>query len=109
MLYSFHPLAEVFPLLEGHEFQALMDDIAAHGVREAVWLYDEQILDGRNRYRACDRSWVRRISQMVAAVTMNHKVKYTTSIASSAPRQWYISSLYRFFCPSVCPLVDLFT
>jgi len=55
MLYSFHPLAEVFPLLEGHEFQALIDDIAAHGVREAVWLYDGQILDGRNRYRACEQ------------------------------------------------------
>ena len=52
---TFHPLAEVFPLLEGEEFDALVADIAASGLCEAVWLYEGQILDGRNRYRACQR------------------------------------------------------
>ncbi len=51
---EFHPLANVFPLSDGEEFRALMADIAAHGVREPVVLYEGQILDGRNRYRA---SW----------------------------------------------------
>jgi ParB-like chromosome segregation protein Spo0J len=50
---TFHPLANVFPLLEGEEFDALVADIAASGLCEAVWLYEGQILDGRNRYRAC--------------------------------------------------------
>jgi ParB-like chromosome segregation protein Spo0J len=50
---TFHPLADVFPLLAGEEFDALMADIAAPGLCEAVWLYQGQILDGRNRYRAC--------------------------------------------------------
>ena len=52
---AFHPLANVFPLLEGEEFDALVADIAASGLCEAVWLYEGQILDGRNRYRACQR------------------------------------------------------
>ena len=52
---TFHPLANVFPLLEGEEFDALVADIAASGLCEAVWLYEGQILDGRNRYRACQR------------------------------------------------------
>jgi hypothetical protein len=52
---TFHPLANVFPLLEGEEFDALVADIKASGLCEAVWLYEGQILDGRNRYRACQR------------------------------------------------------
>ncbi len=49
---EFHPLANVFPLSDGEEFEALRADIAEHGVREPVVLYEGQILDGRNRYRA---------------------------------------------------------
>jgi ParB-like chromosome segregation protein Spo0J len=52
---AFHPLADIFPLLEGEEFDALVADIQASSLCEAVWLYQGQILDGRNRYRACQR------------------------------------------------------
>ena len=46
---TFHPLANVFPLLEGEELDALVADIAASGLCEAVWLYEGQILDGCSR------------------------------------------------------------
>jgi hypothetical protein len=49
---EFHPLADLFPLLEGADFEELVADVRAHGVREPVWIYDSQILDGRNRYLA---------------------------------------------------------
>ena len=50
---EFHPLANLFPLIEGAEFDDLVADIHANGQREEIILLDGKVLDGRNRYRAC--------------------------------------------------------
>lgn len=52
MSLPFHPLADLFPLIEGREFDDLVADVRQHGVREMIVVLDGQILDGRNRYRA---------------------------------------------------------
>ncbi|MCW7076400.1 MAG: MT-A70 family methyltransferase [Candidatus Syntrophoarchaeum sp.] len=55
---EFHEIANMFPLMEGAEFDALVADIKKNGLLEPIWLYEDKILDGRNRYRACQLAGV---------------------------------------------------
>lgn len=48
-----HPLAELFPLMEAEQYGALKRSIDASGLLEPIMLLEGQILDGKNRFRAC--------------------------------------------------------
>lgn len=50
---QFHPIADIFPLMTSDEYRALVTDIATYGQREPIWLYEDMVLDGRNRWNAC--------------------------------------------------------
>lgn len=54
----FHPLADMFPLIEGAEFDDLVRSIVENGQREPIITFEDAILDGRNRYRACEAAGV---------------------------------------------------
>lgn len=53
-----HPYCEIWPLMSGKDFDKLKADIVANGQRMPVLTYNNQILDGRNRERACNESGI---------------------------------------------------
>jgi hypothetical protein len=56
--YPPHPIAAIFPMLDptSPEFLALVDDIKENDLREPICIYEDKILDGRNRALALEIS-----------------------------------------------------
>jgi len=50
--YTPHPLATMFPMIEGREFEDLKDSVRHNGILVQIVLLSGMILDGRNRYAA---------------------------------------------------------
>ena len=53
MTYEFHEVANIFPMMNEDEFVDLVTSIKQNGQREPIILYEDKIIDGRNRYTAC--------------------------------------------------------
>ncbi len=56
--FEIHPAAALFPLLEGPELEALKEDILRNGQMKPIELWENQVLDGRNRLLACELAGV---------------------------------------------------
>ena len=48
-----HSLAQIFPPMSAEEFLDLKADIAKHGLRQPIVLFEGKVLDGMNRARVC--------------------------------------------------------
>lgn len=51
---QYHDVANLFPMMNDDEYAALVADIHQHGQRDPIWILDDRILDGRNRWQACN-------------------------------------------------------
>ena len=51
--YRVHRAATLFPMMSGREFEDLVEDVKRHGLREPVVVSGDELIDGRNRVRAC--------------------------------------------------------
>lgn len=49
-----HPLAKIFPVMNEATFESLKNDIGQNGQREPVVFWRGYLIDGRNRWKACD-------------------------------------------------------
>jgi len=50
---EYHKIADLFPMMSNEEYKSLVDDIRQNGQMEPIIIYEDKILDGRNRYKAC--------------------------------------------------------
>ena len=50
---EFHEYANLFPMMNKDEFSGLRADMKVNGQLVPIISYENQILDGRNRFRAC--------------------------------------------------------
>jgi hypothetical protein len=83
---EFHPIADIFDLLEGEEFDELVKDISEHGLQLPIIKHEGKILEGRNRYRACLKSGVAPIfntfsgtDPVAYVISMNVRRRHMTS------------------------------
>ncbi len=82
-----HEVACIFPMMGEDEFRDLVVDIEANGLREPIWIYQDKIIDGRNRYRACleagieprFQEWNGKGSPVDFVVSLNLKRRHLTS------------------------------
>jgi hypothetical protein len=56
--YENHPFADCFPMMSIEEIKTMANDIKENGLINAIVLFENKILDGRNRYAACQVSGV---------------------------------------------------
>lgn len=87
MDYEFHEVASIFPLMGNQEFDELKQDIKQNGLLEPIWLYEGKIIDGRNRYLACQavavvptyREWNGQGSLVSFVMSLNLHRRHLTS------------------------------
>lgn len=65
MDYKYHPATEPYPLMEGEEFDRLVDSIKRSGQRVPAVIVDGMLFDGRNRDRACQKLGIQLITKEV--------------------------------------------
>ncbi len=86
-LHKFHDAANIFPLMGDDDLAELQADIKANEQKEAIYLHEDKVLDGRNRYIACInlkiepryRVWDRSGSPTEFVVSLNLHRRHLTS------------------------------
>ena len=91
-MLEFHPVTEIFPLMQGEQYDQLVQDIRENDLQEPIWLHKGQIIDGRNRHRACldagveprFRTWNGEGSLIQFVVSLNLHRRHLTSSQRAA-------------------------
>jgi hypothetical protein len=76
MEYRINEIADALPMVSDVELQELADDITANGQIESIKLWNDEIIDGRNRYAACKLAGV---EPRFETIEVDDPVSYVTS------------------------------
>ena len=86
-----HPIADIWPMMSDDDLQGLSNDIKHQGLLTPVWLYEDKILDGRNRAKACQIAGVKVETKtytgdnpVAFAFSLNEKRRHLSSGARAA-------------------------
>jgi len=90
--YEFHEAANLFPMMDSESFDSLKKDISANGLIEPIWLHSGKIIDGRNRFNACQetgiparfREWDGKGSLVQFVVSLNINRRHLTPSQKAA-------------------------
>lgn len=89
---EFHPASNIFPMMSSEEFDSLVADIEVNGQLEPIYTSEGKIIDGRNRWMACEklgvkpktREWKGSGSLVAFVVSLNLKRRHLTSSQKAA-------------------------
>tara|TARA_R110002051_G_scaffold6933_2_gene32753 strand:+ start:2590 stop:3456 length:867 start_codon:yes stop_codon:yes gene_type:complete len=86
-----HPIADIWPMMPDEDIQSLSNDIRNQGLLAPVWIYEDKILDGRNRAKACQIAGVKVETKtytgdnpVAFAFSLNEKRRHLSSGARAA-------------------------
>lgn len=100
MSYTPHPAAELFPLMCDEDLQLLADDIKERGLLEPIVMTpDGHIVDGRNRWRACNLAGIRAVT-----VTYHGDDPIGESLSRNLKRRHLTESQRAMLATKVLPL-----
>lgn len=82
---EWHPYAKLFPMLSDEELESLAADIRENGLRHAIVVdSDDRIIDGRNRYRACEMAGV---EPTISAMVMDDRETLAFVVSANLKRR----------------------
>jgi hypothetical protein len=90
--YPIHPAAEVLPMLSDAEHTKLSRDIRRRGLLNPILIYHGEILDGRNRLKACKEVGVKPRFQVVDFDLDEHGITPLEYVVSQNLRRRHLSA-----------------
>lgn len=74
-----HPIAELFPMMDADQLKELAADIKENGLQEPIITLEDKILDGRNRFDACQMAGVKIDKDWIVPYDGNDPISYVVS------------------------------
>jgi len=82
--WELDPVCEVFPPYEYDQFQALKASISRNGLQEAIWVWQDRVVDGRHRLKACQELG---IEPVVRRLTCDYQQVVSAVFAANVNRR----------------------
>jgi N6-adenosine-specific RNA methylase IME4 len=76
-MMEFHPVSDIFPMMHPEAFEELAEDIKLNGLLTTIVTYENKVLDGRNRLKACAKTGV---EPRFEAYTGDNPLSYVVSL-----------------------------